>query len=324
MSASQKSLALPAGASAAHSASIRAGLAAAAIGAVLFSGKAIVAKLMYRYQVDAVMVLTLRMILAVPLFMAIGWWQSRQLPALSWADRGRILMLGFIGYYLSSFLDFLGLQYITAGLERLILFLTPSFVLLATALGFKRAISKRQWISLALAYAGIVLVLAHDLDVGGNRVWLGALLVLGSALSYAIYLIASGELVSRIGSLRLVSYAMCVSTVCSVAQYVLLGRPLAEVVQQPAPVMWLSVINAVFCTVLPVSLTMMAVARIGAPMASQAGMLGPVSTVFLGFWLLGEPITAVQLLGSALVMGGIYLLSPRTRRDPAAQGTTKL
>lgn len=328
VSASQKSLALPAGDSTAHSAaqsaSVRAGLAAAAIGAVLFSGKAIVAKLMYRYQVDAVMVLTLRMVLAVPLFMAIGWWQSRRLPALSWADRGRILMLGFIGYYLSSFLDFLGLQYITAGLERLILFLTPSFVLLATALGLKRAISKRQWISLALAYAGIVLVLAHDLDVGGSRVWLGALLVLCSALSYAVYLIASGELVSRIGSLRLVSYAMCVSTACSVAQYVLLGRPLAEVVLQPAPVLWLSVINAVFCTVLPVSLTMMAVARIGAPMASQAGMLGPVSTVFLGFWLLGEPITAVQLLGSALVMGGIYLLSPRARRNPAGQASTKL
>nr|WP_255581530.1 DMT family transporter [Cupriavidus sp. AU9028] len=288
----------------------RSGLAIAAVGAVLFSGKAIVAKLMYRYQVDAVMVITLRMLFAVPLFMAIGWWQSMKMAPLSWADRGRVLLLGFIGYYLSSFLDFLGLQYITAGLERLILFLTPSFVLLATALGFKRRISGRQWASLALAYAGIVLVLAHDLDVSGNQVWLGAALVLGSAVSYAIYLIASGELVARIGSLRLVAYAMCVSTACCVIQYAVLGRPW-QALAQPAPVMWLSAINAVFCTVLPVSMTMMAVARIGAPMASQAGMVGPVSTLFLGFWLLGEPITAVQLLGSALVMGGIYLLSAR-------------
>ncbi len=304
--ASQKSLASPAGASA--GARQRTGLAVAAIGAVLFSGKAIVAKLMYRYNVDAVMVITLRMLFAVPLFMAIGWWQSMRLPPLSWADRGRVLMLGFIGYYLSSFLDFLGLQYITAGLERLILFLTPSFVVLATAFGFKRHISRQQWISLLLAYAGIVLVLAHDLDVSGSQVWLGAALVLGSALSYAVYLIASGELVARIGSLRLVAYAMCVSTACCVVQYLVLGRPWGELLQ-PAPVMWLSVINAVFCTVLPVSLTMMAVARIGAPMASQAGMIGPVSTLFLGFWLLGEPITVVQLAGSALVMGGIYLLS---------------
>lgn len=308
MSVSPKSLSLPAAAPA----GLRTGLAVAAIGAVLFSGKAIVAKLMYRYQVDAVMVITLRMLMAAPLFMAIGWWQSSKLAPLSWADRLRILGLGFVGYYLSSFLDFLGLQYITAGLERLILFLTPSFVLLATALGFKRKISGRQWLSLVLAYAGIVLVLAHDLEVGGNQVWIGAVLVLGSAISYAIYLIASGELVARIGSLRLVSYAMCVSTACCVIQYAVLGRPWGELLQ-PAPVMWLSLVNSVFCTVLPVSMTMMAVARIGAPMASQAGMVGPVSTLFLGFWLLGEPITAVQLLGSALVMFGIYLLSSRKR-----------
>jgi len=290
----------------------RSGLVIAAIGAVLFSAKAIVAKLMYRYNVDAVMVITLRMLFAVPLFMAIGWWQARRLPALSWADRGRVVFLGFIGYYLSSFVDFLGLQYITAGLERLILFLTPSFVLLTTALVFRRPISKRQWASLALAYLGIVLVFAHDLDVSGPRVWLGGALVLCSAVSYGIYLILSGELVSRIGSLRLVAYAMCVSTLCCVVQYFVLGRPVAELMQ-PAPVMWLSLINAVFCTVLPVSMTMVAVARIGAPMASQAGMIGPVSTLLLGFWLLGEPISAAQLAGSALVLGGMYLLSSARR-----------
>ncbi|MDT4850872.1 carboxylate/amino acid/amine transporter [compost metagenome] len=250
------------------------------------------------------------MLFAVPLFMAIGWWQSRRLAPLSWADRGRVVFLGFIGYYLSSFLDFIGLQYITAGLERLILFLTPSFVLLATALVFRRPISSRQWLSLLLAYAGIVLVFAHDLDVSGSQVWLGGALVLGSAMTYAVYLILSGELVRRIGSLRLVAYAMCVSTACCVIQYVALGRPVAELAQ-PAPVMWLSFINAVFCTVLPVSMTMVAVARIGAPLASQAGMIGPVSTLFLGYWLLGEPVSGVQLAGSALVMGGMYLLSAR-------------
>lgn len=304
--ASQKSLAAPA----ALPSPQRAGLAIAAVGAVLFSAKAIVAKLMYRYNVDAVMVLTLRMLFAVPLFMAIGWWQSRRLAPLSWADRGRVVFLGFIGYYLSSFLDFIGLQYITAGLERLILFLTPSFVLLATALVFRRPISSRQWLSLLLAYAGIVLVFAHDLDVSGSQVWLGGALVLGSAMTYAVYLILSGELVQRIGSLRLVAYAMCVSTACCVIQYVALGRPVAELAQ-PAPVMWLSLVNAVFCTVLPVSMTMVAVARIGAPLASQAGMIGPVSTLLLGFWLLGEPVSGVQLAGSALVLGGMYLLSAK-------------
>ena len=306
MPASQKSLAAPA----ALPSPQRAGLAIAAVGAVLFSAKAIVAKLMYRYNVDAVMVLTLRMLFAVPLFMAIGWWQSRRLAPLSWADRGRVVFLGFIGYYLSSFLDFIGLQYITAGLERLILFLTPSFVLLATALVFRRPISSRQWLSLLLAYAGIVLVFAHDLDVSGSQVWLGGALVLGSAMTYAVYLILSGELVRRIGSLRLVAYAMCVSTACCAIQYVALGRPVAELAQ-PDPVMWLSLINAVFCTVLPVSMTMVAVARIGAPLASQAGMIGPVSTLLLGYWLLGEPMSGVQLAGSALVLAGMYLLSAK-------------
>ena len=291
-------------------ASQRVGLAVAAVGAVLFSAKAIVAKLMYRYQVDAVMVITLRMLFAVPLFMAIGWWQSRKLAPLSWSDRRRVVLLGFIGYYLSSFLDFLGLQYITAGLERLILFLTPSFVLLTTALWFRRPIAGRQWASLLLAYAGIVLVFAHDLDVSGAGVWLGGALVLASALSYGMYLILSGELVARVGSLRLVAYAMCVSTACCVIQYFVLGRPVAALAQ-PAPVMWLSAVNAVFCTVLPVSLTMIAVARVGAPVASQAGMVGPVSTLALAYWLLGEPVTGVQLAGSALVLGGMYLLSNR-------------
>ncbi|WP_124994688.1 DMT family transporter [Ralstonia solanacearum] len=274
------------------------GLLLASVGAVLFSAKAIVAKLMYRYQVDAVMVITLRMLLAAPIFLAMGWWQSRRSAPLAPADRWRIVGLGIIGYYLSSFLDFLGLQYITAGLERLILFLTPSFVLLITATVFKRRIVGLQWLSMAIAYAGIVLVFAHDLNLGGRHVWLGAGLVL-----------ASGELVKRVGSMRLVAYAMCVSTVACIVQFLVL-RPVSALVL-PWQVYGLSAINSVFCTVAPVTLTMMAVARVGAPVASQAGMIGPVSTLLLGWWLLGEPITLWQIGGSALVLAGMALLSRR-------------
>jgi drug/metabolite transporter (DMT)-like permease len=285
------------------------GLLLASAGAVLFSAKAIVAKLMYRYQVDAVMVITLRMLLAAPLFMAMGWWQSRRAEPLTVPDRWRIVGLGLIGYYLSSFLDFLGLQYITAGLERLILFLTPSFVLLITSTVFKRRITGLQWVSLALAYAGIVLVFAHDLNLGGHNVWLGGGLVLASAISYGIYLLASGELVKRVGSMRLVAYAMCVSTAACIVQFLVL-RPVSALVL-PWQVYGLSAINSVFCTVAPVTMTMMAVARVGAPVASQAGMIGPVSTLLLGWWLLGEPITIWQIAGSALVLAGMALLSRR-------------
>lgn len=283
------------------------GLAIAIAGAILFSTKAIVAKLIYRYNVDAVTLITFRMAFSLPVFAAIALWQMRTASVLSSADRWRLVALGLMGYYLSSFLDFLGLQYITAGLERLILFLTPSFVLLMSAFFLKRKVSTLEWAALAVSYLGIVLVFLHDLQFGGANVLLGASLVLGAAISYAIYLIQSGQLVQRLGSLRLVSYAMCVSSAACIGQFFVL-RP-ATMLIQPAPVYWLSIVNAIFCTVLPVFMTMIAVQRIGAATASQAGMIGPVSTLFLGAFFLAEPITAWQLAGTALVMGGMYLLS---------------
>ena len=284
-----------------------AGLAIAISGAVLFSTKAIVAKLMYRYQVDAITVIALRMIFSVPVFAAIAVWQMRNKTPLAAADRWRIVTLGLVGYYLSSTLDFLGLQYISVGLERLILFLTTTFVLLFTSIFLKRHISALQWLALAVSYCGIVLVFAYDLQNGMGTVVTGATLVLGSAIAYAVYLLLSGELVQRIGATRLVSYAMCVASAACIAQFFVL-RP-ASMLVQPTPIDWLSLVNGIFCTLLPVFMTMVAVQRIGAATASQAGMIGPVSTLFLGALVLGEPITAIQLGGTALVLGGIYMLS---------------
>jgi drug/metabolite transporter (DMT)-like permease len=285
------------------------GLAIAIAGAVLFSTKAIVAKLLYRYNLDAVTVIAFRMLFSLPVFAAVALWKMRTEAPLSVADRWRLVGLGLIGYYVSSFLDFLGLQYISVGLERLILFLTPTFVLLITAVFLKRRISRWEWMALALAYCGIVLVFVHDLGGGKGDAVTGSLLVLGSAIAYAIYLLGSGELVRRIGSLRLVSYAMCVSSAACIAQFFIL-RPAALLIQ-PAQVYGLSLVNGVFCTILPVFMTMVAVQRIGATTASQAGMIGPVSTLFLGALVLGEPITAVQLGGTCLVFAGIYLLSKK-------------
>ncbi len=285
------------------------GLAIALCGAVLFSAKAIVAKLMYRYHVDAVTVIGFRMMFSVPIFAAVALWQMRTEAPLSNADRWRLLLLGVLGYYLSSYLDFLGLQYITAGLERLILFLTPSFVLLISVLFYKKKIGAFEWAALLTSYLGTVLVFLHDVKVGGENVGLGSALVLGSAICYALYLLFSGELVRRVGTKRLVAYAMCVSSVCCIGQFFLL-RPVAMLIQ-PAPVYWYSIVNAIFCTVLPVYMTMVAVERIGATSASQAGMVGPVSTLFLAAIILDEPITGIQLAGTALVLFGIYLLSRR-------------
>jgi len=282
------------------------GMALAVGGAILFSTKAVIAKLLYRYHIDAVTLIAFRMLFSLPVFAFVAVWKMRAGPPLSVPDRWRIVGLGLVGYYLSSLLDFLGLQYITVGLERLILFLTPTFVLLLSATVLKQHIGRLQWLALAIAYGGIVLVFVHDLQGGGN-VMLGSLLVLGSAAAYAVYLLLSGEMVQRIGALRLVAYAMCVSTAACLLQFFLL-RP-AGLLVQPAPVYWLSLVNGLLCTVAPVFMTMTAVQRIGAGIASQAGMIGPVSTLFLGAVILGEAITGWQLAGTALVLAGIYLLS---------------
>ncbi len=285
------------------------GLAIAILGAVLFSTKAIVAKLIYRYPVDAVTLIAFRMLFSLPFFAVIAIWQARVSQPLTRAERIRIVILGLIGYYLSSFLDFIGLQYISAGLERLILFLTPSFVLLISILFLKKKISRLEWIALAISYSGTVLVFLHDARRGGSQVQLGALFVLGSAITYALYLLFSGEMVKRVGAIRLVAYAMCVSSAACIGQFFIL-RPASALVQ-PSAVYGLSLINAVFCTVMPVFLTMVAVARIGAGTTSQAGMIGPVSTLLLGAVVLNEPITGIQLSGTVLVLVGIYLLSKK-------------
>jgi drug/metabolite transporter (DMT)-like permease len=283
------------------------GLVIAITGAVLFSAKAIFAKLIYRYNVDAVTMLGFRMMCSAPFFAVVALWQMRTQKPLDRADTLRIIFLGLIGYYISSFLDFIGLQYITAGLERLILFLTPSFVLLISVFFLNKRIGMVEWLALVISYSGTVLVFLHDVGTGGSNVALGGAFVVGSAVTYAIYLILSGELVRRVGSMRLVAYAMCVSSVASIAQFFLL-KPVATLVQ-PTPVYTLSILNAVFSTVLPVFITMIAVQRIGAATAAQAGMIGPVSTLFMGAVFLAEPITSIQLAGTVLVLTGIYVLS---------------
>lgn len=286
------------------------GLALAAIGAVFFSAKAVVAKLLYREGIDAVTLIALRMLLSAPVFVLVAAWTTWRSPRLSRRDLVRVALLGLLGYYASSMLDFLGLQYISAGLERLILFLTPTVVLLLGMMVFGRRVTGLQWLSMGFAYAGIVLVFWHDVRLGGDTVALGAGLVFAAAVLYAIYLVYSGELIQRVGTLRLVALAMTVSSVASVGQYFVLRDP-ATLWQQSGAVWSLSMINASLCTVLPVFLTMFGVARAGAGNAAQAGMIGPVSTLLLAFWLLDEPIGTLQMAGTVLVLIGIFLLSRR-------------
>lgn len=284
------------------------GLAFALIGSIAFSGKAIIVKLAYRHGTDAVTLLMLRMLFALPLFLALAWWSGRGRPALSRRDWGAVFGLGFSGYYLASFLDFLGLAYISASLERLILYLNPTLVLLLGVLLHGRKVSARQLLALAVSYGGVLLVFGHELNDLGPNVGLGTLLVFGSALSYAVYLVQSGQEVQRLGALRLTGLATTVACLLCIGQFLLL-RPAASVLAVPAPVLWLSLLNATACTFAPVILVMMGIERLGATLAAQTGLVGPMSTILMGIFILGEPMTPWILGGTALVLAGVALLA---------------
>lgn len=295
-------------------AGVGAGLALAVVGAVAFSGKAIVAKLMYRHGVDAITVLGLRMLLALPAFLLMAWWGGRGQPALTAAQWRRVALLGFTGYYLASLLDFAGLQFISASLERLILYLNPTLVLLIGVLRFGQRVSSRQMVAMATSYAGIVLVFGHELTSApaggpGAATALGAGLVFASALSYAIYLAYGGELVKALGALRLVGLASTVACVLAIGQFLLLRSDVIGSI--PAPVWWLSLLNASLCTVVPVLAVMMAIERLGAPLAAQAGMIGPLATLLMGAVFLGEPLNAWIGAGTLLVLVGVAMLARR-------------
>jgi drug/metabolite transporter (DMT)-like permease len=289
---------------------IASGLVMALAGSIAFSGKAIIVKLAYRYGVDAVTLIMLRMLFALPLFAAMAWWASRGQPPLSRRDWLGIAGLGVSGYYLASMLDFMGLQYITASLERLILYLNPTLVLALGWFLYRRAFTRRQVVGMAVSYSGVLLVFGHEVRLEGANVALGSLLVFLSTISYAIYLVYSGEMVRRIGSLRLVGLATSVACVCCIVQFVAL-RPAASAFAVAPEVIWLSVLNASLCTAVPVLLVMMAIERIGPAMAAQTGMVGPLSTILMGVVILGEPFTAWIAAGSVLVIAGIFVFSAR-------------
>lgn len=301
------------------------GLILAIAGSIAFSGKAIIVKLAYRHGVDAVTLIMLRMLFALPIFAVMAWWASRDKPALTLRDWLGVLGLGVTGYYLASFLDFAGLAYISASLERLILYLNPTLVLLLGWLLYKKPMKSTQIWAMALSYAGILLVFGHELKfdagMGGgmgslasSNTILGAVLVFGSAVSYAIYLSYSGEMVQRLGSLRLVGLATTVACLLCIAQFAVL-RPISSALTVAPEVIWLSVLNATLCTALPVLAVMMAIERIGASLTAQTGMIGPMSTILMGVFILGEPLNAWIIAGTVLVLGGVYMVSRRQSRE---------
>ncbi|MET0534117.1 MAG: DMT family transporter [Steroidobacter sp.] len=284
------------------------GVLLAAGGAIAFSCKAIIVKLSYRYGVDAITTIMYRMLFAMPLFVTLSWWSGRGKAPLTGRDWLALFGLGCCGYYLASTLDFLGLQYISASLERLILYLNPTIVLLAGLLLFKTKVTHRQWLALGSSYIGVLLVFGHDVRAGPDVV-LGTVLVFGSAVSYAMYLVYSGELVRRLGALRITGLSTTIASVLCIGQFFVL-KPVSDMAVAPE-VLWLSALNATLCTFVPVLMTMIALERVGAGITAQVGMIGPMSTILLSTLLLDEPFNAWIAAGTSLVVAGVWLLARR-------------
>lgn len=248
------------------------------------------------------------MAFSLPVFLWVGLRESRGAKPLTRREWGAVVVLGLLGYYGASILDFLGLQYITAGLERLILFTYPTMTLLLGAAFYGNRIGRREWIAVALCYTGIAAAFAHDLDVSAESkaVWIGGGLVFGSSLSYAFYLSGSAPMLAKIGVMRFTALAMLVST-AAVFGHFLATQPVAALAQ-PLPIYGYALAMALFSTVIPVFAQSAAIRRIGSGRAALIGTVGPLMTIVLGWWWLGEAISTWQLAGAALVVAGVVIV----------------
>jgi drug/metabolite transporter (DMT)-like permease len=286
------------------------GVALAIAGTLVFSFRPILVKLIYvTFPVSAVTVLFLRMAIALPFFLVVAWWLRGQEPSLTRRDWGAIIALGFIGYYAASFLDFLGLKYVGAGVGRLILYLYPTLVLLISFLFLHRPPTRRQLGALVITYAGVALILSSQMHGGaeGRLFMLGALLVFASSLFYATYLVAGAELVKRVGSMRFTAYSMAVATLPAVVQFFVL-EPVSAL-DLPGQVWLYAILLGTFTTVLPLFIQAEALKRIGAAEFALIGALGPVSVAITSALGLDEQFTAIQAVGGALVIFGVLLVS---------------
>ncbi len=282
----------------------------AALGALGFAAKAILIKIAYQLApIDSTTILALRVLLSVPAFLLMAWQGNRGNDALTMRDRMILVWLGFTGYYTASFFDFWGLQYISAALERLILFTYPGIVLVLNALWFKRKIRRYEYGALALSWLGIGLVFYNDilLSPQPGMVWKGAGLVFLSSITYALYLVGSGRVINRIGSVRLTGIVVSVASGFITAHF-LLTHPVSDL-KQPTQIYWVAGALAIFSTIMPIFFTSEAIQRIGSNRTSIVASIGPVFTIWLGHLFLNEPVTFTQLCGTALVLAGVLLVA---------------
>ncbi len=293
------------------------GLICILVGTCCFAAKGILIKLAYQYGITASPLLMLRMLFALPFYAGVAiWLQTQGQSKLTRPEIWQIIGLGLLSYYVSSILDFMGLQYISAGLERLILYVYPTLVLLILAFVKHQKISSTEKLALAIAYSGMLLVFIHDINLSNS--WqttsLGSGLVLLSTISFAIFIVLAGDIIPRVGSLRFTAYGMLAACTGVITHNIVVEG--IESIHQPIPVYGLAFALAVFCTVIPSFLMNEGIRIIGSGRAAILGVFGPVVTLFLGALVLNETISAIQLLGAALVIGGVILASRKKNTNP--------
>lgn len=277
--------------------------------AIIFSSKAVFVKLAYSYDADTLSILVLRMGFALPIYIFIHVYRSKVEDKLDISKKDWLIMIamGIIGYYLSSYLDFLGLQYITANLERLLLFIYPTLTTILAALILKQKITSRKWLAIAVCYAGIFISFyKHNSADDSKDMWLGVFLVFMSALTYSFYLIGSDKLIPKYGAARFITYIMIVSCVAVLLHFFVQMPPKFFDFEWQVYVLGLTL--AIFCNVLPTYMVGEAIKRLGASTTSILSSFGPVSVIFLSMFVLGESVTVFHLIGTAVVIFGISLI----------------
>lgn len=293
------------------------------LSAVLFAIKAILIKYTYQLtpQADAVTVLALRMMSALPFFIVIAFLARTPKKTLGWQDWGLLLTAGFIGYYLASILDFMGLMYISASLERIILFLYPTLTVLATAAIYRQRIQPATWLAILLSYGGTLVVVLGEgwQTLHAKNILLGSSLVFAGAIAYAAYLVMSPTLIQRFGSWRFTGLAMSVACIAAIAHYFMIKpAPLLYLQQLPQAVIWYGIALGFFSTVLPATLLMQGIARIGSAQAALISAGGPILTLLLAVAFLGEQLNGIQWIGCALNISGVLMITLRPKKPVPA------
>lgn len=286
------------------------------LGSVLFSTKAVIVKKAFHdTHIDAVSLLAVRMAFSLPFYLGIAFFAGKQKGDAPFTRRQWLLVavLGLFGYYISSFLDFAGLQYVSAGLERLILFLYPTFTVIINAAVFKQKISRIQWLALVLTYTGIAIAYFGQLRVEtlNTAFLMGSAFVFICAFTYAIYIVGSGRLIPQVGATRFTAYAMLAASMGVFVHFLLAGN--YQLLHSGSTYWGYGILLAIIATVLPTFLISFGMKRIGANNVAIVSGIGPVSTILQAHFILGEPIFPAQIAGTLLVIAGVLLIGWKSK-----------